>query len=349
MAECELWRGTPPVPGTTVAEARRSEDEGWDGLAFNDSQCVACDPFVEMALASAVTERIKFATAVTNPVTRHVAVLAATAATLQVESAGRVVVGLGRGDSALAHLGLAPASPAWLESYLVGLQGLLRGEEVPFSEVAGVASAGSLGLGERPSGSRLRWLERFGVAKVPVEVAASGPRVLGIAGRLADRVMLAVGVDVGRVRWAMGVVDAARAEAGLVGGVGFGVNVPVFVHPDRAVARRAIAGVVTATARFSAMAGPAVSAPADVAALPATYDMNQHGSATSPQAAALTDEVIDAFAIAGPAGYCAERLLELRELGVEKLHLRLGGVGLDAGDIEAARRRLVDDVLPKIR
>ncbi|MCU1496471.1 MAG: hypothetical protein JWM47_424, partial [Acidimicrobiales bacterium] len=73
VAPVELWRSVPLVPGRTASEARKLEDEGWDGLGLNDSQCVACDPFVEMALASAVTERIKFATAVTNPVTRHVA------------------------------------------------------------------------------------------------------------------------------------------------------------------------------------------------------------------------------------------------------------------------------------
>src|SRR5205823_9520220 len=95
------------------------------GLAVVDSQNLAGDPWVGLALAAHETERLRLGTAVTNPVTRHPAVTAAAAVTLQVASAGRFFLGIGRGDSALAHLGRAPASVATFDRYLA----VLRSEE----------------------------------------------------------------------------------------------------------------------------------------------------------------------------------------------------------------------------
>ena len=41
-----------------------------------------------------------------------------------------MVLGIGRGDSALAHLGRAPARLAWFERYLANLQAYLRGDAI---------------------------------------------------------------------------------------------------------------------------------------------------------------------------------------------------------------------------
>ena len=97
---------------------------------------------------------------------------------------GRVVLGIGRGDSSLAHLGLTPADPSAFERYLIRLQGYLRGEDVPFDadgDGSGVAAAsGNLGMASGPETSRIRWIAALGsrMAKVPVDVAATGSRVI---------------------------------------------------------------------------------------------------------------------------------------------------------------------------
>jgi 5,10-methylenetetrahydromethanopterin reductase len=342
------------MPRRAATEARRAEDEGWDGLGFNDNQCLTGDPLIEMALAAAATERLKVTTAVTNPVTRHPAVMASALGTIQVESNGRAEVGIARGDSALAYLGLAPVPPTLLERYVTRLQGYLRGDEVPF-DVEGdgrgqVLSAEVLGYVDRPRASTLRWLARFESAKVPVEVAASGPRVLAIAGRTADRVLLAVGTDPKRVAWAKDVVRNARGAGGLdPAGIAFGANIPIVVHPDRETARRAVAPTVTGTARFAAMQRSYVGSLRleQLDAVRKAYDMNQHGRSGSPQAGILEADVIDAFSIAGPVSYCVERLVELRELGITKFHLR----GAPSGDdiAEPSRALLVKEVLPAVR
>src|SRR3954454_23054670 len=101
---------TMSIPETGLAEmlSRRAEDAGWDGITFTDSQNLVGDPFIAMTLGARATERLQFMTGVTNPATRHPAALATVAATVQEESGGRVLLGLGRGDTALFHLGRKP-------------------------------------------------------------------------------------------------------------------------------------------------------------------------------------------------------------------------------------------------
>jgi len=360
----ELWTAGVGIPGATVRAARRAEDEGWDGLGLVDSQNLAGDPFVELALAAAATTRLRVGTAVTNPVTRHPAATAAAIATVQAESAGRALLGIGRGDSALAHLGLAPAPLPVFSRYLERLQGYLRGDEVPF-DVAGdgagaVASSASLGLAGGPTASRLRWLRGDaeagpGSVKVDVDVAATGPRVIALGARVAERVTLAVGADATRVGWGIEVARAARTDAGLdPDTLGLGAYVPVLVHGDRARARAAIAGGVASFARFSVLhgqvAGPVTERQRSVLeAVHDTYDMDRHFTFGSPQSRELTDEVIDSFGVAGPAAYCVERLGELVELGLTKIFVMMGAGGLDADARRESRRLLVEEVLPALR
>jgi alkanesulfonate monooxygenase SsuD/methylene tetrahydromethanopterin reductase-like flavin-dependent oxidoreductase (luciferase family) len=63
-------------------------------------------------------------------VTRDRAVLASAFNTLQQESGGRMWLGIGRGDSSLAHIGKEPAPVSALERYVIQLQQYLRGELV---------------------------------------------------------------------------------------------------------------------------------------------------------------------------------------------------------------------------
>lgn len=344
--------GGVPSPGRTAATARRAEEEGWDGLTVVDSQNLAPDPYVHLALAAAATSRLKLGTGVTNPLTRHAAATATAIASVHAESGGRAVLGIGRGDSSLAHLGLAPASPAAFERYLVRVQAYLRGEEVPFdAEGDGgsvAAPSSTLGMAGEPSGSRIHWIAASGLGKVPVEVAATGPRIIAIAARHADRVVFAVGADVERLRWA---IDQARAAAP---GAALGAYVPVVVHEDRDRARELIGGGVASFARFSVMhgkvSGPIADSQRDaLEAVHDRYDMRAHFTHGSPQSRGMPDELVDAFGIAGPPSYCADRLGALTELGLEKLILMSGGVGMDREAGRQSRRLLVDEVLPKLR
>src|SRR2546429_8714921 len=112
MARPEVWTTGIAWPGAVERAAARAEGAGFDGLAVVGSQNLAGDPWVGLALAARETERLGLGTAVTNPVTRHPAVTAAAAVTLQVASAGRFVLGLRRGGPAPPPPGPAPPSLA---------------------------------------------------------------------------------------------------------------------------------------------------------------------------------------------------------------------------------------------
>ena len=360
MPGLEFWTVRLALPGTIARAAHRLEEEGWQGLALGDSQNLAADPYVELALAAGATTTLGLATAVTNPVTRHPAVTATAIATVQAESGGRAVLGIGRGDSALAHIGMAPAPVALFERYVRQVQGYLGGEDVPFDRPTGrgqeLRAAETLHMAGSPTTSSLRWLPQ-GLSKVPVDVMATGPQVIGAAARVADRVTFSVGADPARLRWAMDTLAAARAEAGLPpAGRLPGVFIPIVVHDDRAIARQLISGAVGSLARFSVMHGT-VTGPASDAqrrsleAVHSSYDMNSHFRDGSPQSQALTDEVIDSFGIAGPPSYCIDRLTEIAELGVARVVVAPGAAaqGETRDELRAARRRLVSEVLPALR
>ena len=349
MTRPEVWTTGIAWPGAIERTATRAEAAGFDGIAVVDSQNLAGDCYVGLALAARATGQLRLGTAVTNPVTRHPATTAAAAVTLQVASSGRFVLGIGRGDSALAHLGRAPAPVATFERYLAVLQAYLRGEEVAFDELGfdeGVAPAvDTLGLAGAPAASRLHFLTPD-LLKVPVEVAATGPRVLVAAAHGADRVLLALGAEPERVRWGIETVRSA-------GGDSVGSFVNVVAHPDVHVARELASGGVATFARFQVMHG-SVTGPVDpdgrdiYTAVHDAYDMTRHTQVGSPQAATLTPEFIDRFAIVGTPESCVRRLDELVELGLDKLIVTGPTLGADPAAARAAIECFAAEVLPAI-
>ena len=95
------------IPASATAKevagfALRAEKAGFDGLGITDMPIALSDGLVSMALATQATSRIRLASAVTNPITRHVSALASVAQTLAELAPGRVEISIGRGDSAVA-------------------------------------------------------------------------------------------------------------------------------------------------------------------------------------------------------------------------------------------------------
>ena len=347
----ELWTSSRSVPGASGPTARRTEDEGWSGLTFTDSQNLSGDTYVALTVAAGATERLRLATGVTNPWTRHPAVTAGAIASVDIESGGRAELGIGRGDSALAHLGLAPAPVAALREYLDVVRTLLRGDAVPMDRVAQAAVhriGSGLPLGAAPEDSRLRWVaERYaGRPPVPVFVVASGPKVIRTAAELADRVTLAVGAEPRRLRWAVEEARAARPDVRLAAYV----NVVVDESADRA--REVAAGSIASFARFSGMHGKVGGVVSEeqravMEAIPRQYDMNRHFS-TGAQASLVTGAFAAGYAILGPASYCVERLIELTELGVDRFHVVGASRDIDPEIARGYHDRFVAEVLPQL-
>ena len=66
----EFWTSGVGVPIGNVRQAVRAEEAGFDGIVYVDSQNLAGDCYVAMALAAHQTTRLKLGTGVTNPFTR---------------------------------------------------------------------------------------------------------------------------------------------------------------------------------------------------------------------------------------------------------------------------------------
>jgi 5,10-methylenetetrahydromethanopterin reductase len=256
----ELWTTGVASPRGSARAAKQLEDAGWAGFQVVDSQNLSGDPYVALAMAATTTSRIGLATGVTNSVTRHASVTACSIASVQRISNGRAYLGIGRGDSALAHLGRAPARLASFERYLRQLRVYLHGEAVPFDEIdipTSIAPPMSeLELADAPPASQIGWLA--GGPIVPVEVAASGPRVIAIAALRADRIMFALGADAERLRWGIALAKETRVKAGLdPNGIAFGAYVNAACHDDIGIARGLVRGSLTTFARFNVMHGTA--------------------------------------------------------------------------------------------
>ncbi len=346
----EIWTSGAGLPRAFVHRAQQAEQAGYDGITIVDSQNLSGDCYAALTLAAKETDRILLGTGVTNPFTRHAAVTACAISTVHAESGGRAVLGIGRGDSALAHLGFAPAPVAVFENYVAQLQGYLRGEDVPFEPSGNVAT---LGLANVPTSSRIEWLRPGRFPKVPVDVAATGPKVIRLAGRLADRVTLAVGADPVRVRWGMETASGARIAAGNDDPLPFGAYVNVVAHDDPEVARRLGEGGLSLFGRFQAMYGRTVGPASDAQratteAIHDAYDMTRHSRAGSPQAATITSQFATEFGIFGPSAYCIERLKALVSLGVERLVVVGPTREVDPAAASDAEARFVEEVMPAL-
>ncbi len=333
----DFWFMTFPVPGESENIARNIEDSGWDGLYFPDTQCLSGDMYSAMCLAAKATKRLKVGTAVTNPVTRHPSVTASAIATVQVESDGRAVLGIGRGDSSLGYIGQKPAPAGKLESYLDQVQRYLRGESVDLDGYE----------------SRNMWISDSGQPKVPVDVAATGPRVIALAGRLAERVTFAVGADKERLKASMEIARSARSSAGLdPEELSFGAYINLACDDDLAQARSVIQGSTGAFAHFSGMSEASSRGTGDARIFErvgANYDMANHGSNEAAHVKAMPDDFISRFGVTGSVDYCVERLGQLIELGLDRLVLLTGSLDSDPALTQASFERISNQVFPQLR
>jgi 5,10-methylenetetrahydromethanopterin reductase len=159
-------------PCAPVAEfldlVRRMEDAGIDRVAFADSQLLWRDVWSTVATAALTTSRIGLAVSVTNPVTRHPTVTASAARTVAELAPGRLLVGVGVGDSSVTTIGARPASHALLGETVSTIRALLRGEDVP---------------------SLVTPWHLHDPVEIPVLIAAVGPRNLALAGQVSDGVI----------------------------------------------------------------------------------------------------------------------------------------------------------------
>ena len=333
----EFWQLTFPVPGQSELAALAAEQLGWDGLFFADTQCLSGDIYSAMCLAAKAAPSIKVGTAVTNPITRHPAVTASAIATVQEESNGRAVLGIGRGDSSLGYLGRKPAPARELENYVENLQTYLRGDTV---DLDGYPSS-------------IQWLAGSQQPKVPVEVACTGPKVIALAAKLAERITFAMGAD--PVRIAQGIKDAREAADAVgrdPGELSFGAYINIACDDDIQRGADIIRGATGTFAHFSGMSKAANKGLQDAPVfqhIGANYDMANHASGGAAHMEAVPDEFISRFGIVGPVSLCIDRLGEILETGLDRAVLLMGSRDANPEHARASIERISLEVIGKFK
>ena len=213
----EFWTTSMGLPPVVVKAATAAEEGGWDGIGVPYAPTMAPDPYVVLSTVAAATSRIKVVTWVATPGSHTPAAAAGSIKTVQAVSDGRAVLGLGRGDSAMAYLGMAPAPVKFFERYVSRLRNYLQDEPQPFDfDLDGgghFPPVDRLGLVSTATEAKFGLFMR-NIPPVPLDLVGTGPKVLGIGARHADHVTTAVGGDPERVAWALGVVRDAREAAG---------------------------------------------------------------------------------------------------------------------------------------
>ena len=154
-----------------------AEDNGFTHAWFYDSQMIYSDVYVCLALATEHTKRIKLATGVAIPTNRIEPVTAHSIATINLLAPGRTILGIGTGFTGRNTMGLPPVPLGQVRSYIKMVRSLLQGEEVMYRD----------GKHERvirflhPHHGYINLRDR-----IPVYLAADGPKALELVGELAD-------------------------------------------------------------------------------------------------------------------------------------------------------------------
>ena len=154
-----------PVPRCSAQMSTLIEQMGFDIVLCVDTQNLSADPYGQLSLIANATSTLKMGTGVTHPVTREAAVTASAMASLQEESGGRAICGIGRGDSSAAHIGKKQATTEELRNYVMRVQSYFRGEAI------------DVGTMQSP----IRWIDPEVITPVPIDIACTGPKTIAMA------------------------------------------------------------------------------------------------------------------------------------------------------------------------
>ncbi len=178
------------------------EAAGYDAAWVPDSQMLWSDCYATLALAAHHTSRLEIGTGVAIPGTRIAPVTAHSIASINRLAPGRTFLGIGTGHTAMRVMGMQPMKVAAFREYLRVVRALLDGEEVTFTR-GGVSR-------------QIRFLhEELGFRnvedRIPIYVAANGPKALQAAGAYADGLVAIFNEDPDALNFHLGLVKEGAA------------------------------------------------------------------------------------------------------------------------------------------
>ena len=298
----------PDPPWTRLVElVTLAERHGFDSGWTYDSPIRWQEPYPLITLLVERTERMDIGMCVTNPVTREPAVTASAHATLQDISGGRIVMGMGRGDSAVRTMGRKPTKIVEFERRLRMIKDFMNGRPVEWEGTE----------------MRLEWAAE--APEIPLYVAGYGPRALGVAGRVGDGVIIQL-ADPAIIEWTMATARRAAEEAGRdPAALKCLVCAPSLVSDDLARARDEVrwfpAMVGNHVADIIRVHGETSEVPRELTDYIRgrdEYDYSEHSRVGAAHGAFVPDEICDRFCVIGSSAQIVEKLRGLQDIGVDE-------------------------------
>jgi probable F420-dependent oxidoreductase len=228
-------------------------------------------------------------------------------------SNGRMVMGIGRGDSSRRVVGLKPVRVAEFERRCAMLKELMNGREVEWNDKQ----------------LKLEWV-RDELPDIEMWVAGYGPKALAVAGRVGDGVIIQL-ADPQIIQWIMDTARAAAEEAGRdPAALKCIVGAPSMIDDDIQKAR-------DQTRWFPAMVSNHVmdliekygweseipTALTDFVKARKFYDYKDHSRVGAAHGEFVTDEICDRFSVLGNVEQATEKLRELESVGVDQFNIYL--------------------------
>jgi len=286
-----------PLPDVAAFIAR-CEQAGFDGVGIHDHPSSGRDAYLALALACLATQRLRLFPATSSPLVRHPLVLASLAHSLEEIAPGRTYLTVAPGFISTRSIGQPRAPVAVMREAIRDVRKLLAGESVAFG----------------PTPTRLR---NRSATPTPVYLLAAGPRMIELAGEVADGAFLMVGLDPAAIRAARRHLEQGAARAGrslrdfpvvfvITLGLGSADVGARWVRSFFAPGQPFLAYPSASNLRWLKEAGFELEPTHDPAAIPEDR----------------ARQIADALGLFGPAERCAERLLQAREeAGVEHVFL----------------------------
>jgi probable F420-dependent oxidoreductase len=298
-----------PPPRRWVDLTALAEASGFEYAWLFDSHVLWQEVYPIFTLMAAATRKIRIGPCVTNPGTRDPTVTASARATLNDISGGRMVMGIGRGDSARRVLGLKPVTVEEMERDCRLIRDLAAGRAVSYQGVE----------------LQIKWAHH----ELPIWVAGYGPKALRAAGRVADGVIIQL-ADPAIIRWCLKFVREGAEEAGRsFDSIQVQAAAPAFISDDLKAAREQVRWfpalvsnhVVDLLKRYEVKDLP--SALTDYIKAREHYDYSEHAKRGAAHADFVPDDIVDRFCVIGSVEESRRKIEELKEAGVTQFNLYL--------------------------
>jgi probable F420-dependent oxidoreductase len=305
----------PDPPYQRLIELMKLAEEHGFGYGWTyDSHVLWQESMPVMALVARETSKLKLGHMVTNPATRDPTVLASAYATLHDISNGRMVMGVGRGDSAVRYIGRKPMKVADFEQALTMVKPFMNGEEITWNDKQ----------------LQLKWV-RPELPPIEMHVAGYGPKALAVGGRRGDGIIIQL-ADPDVIQWIMATAREAAAEAGRdPAALKCIVSAPSHISADIGEARDQVRWFPAMVSnhvqdlidRYGTDGSVVPKVLTDYVEARKFYDYNDHSRVGAKHGEFVTDEICDRFCVLGTPEQALAKLRELEAIGVDQFNIYL--------------------------